>query len=301
MSSTRRGLGRGLDALITADSSRPPDRTGGVLEVPVHVIAPNPLQPRQGVDSEALKELAESIREHGVIQPLIVVRCAEEGREDGKEYQLVAGERRWRAAQLAGLTAVPVLVKEATSQQQLEWALVENLQRADLNPLETANAYHLLMKEFKLTQEQVADQVGKSRTAVANSLRLLRLPDELKVAILSGEISEGHARALQGLPTSGAQVAGLATVRRRSLSVRQTEELVRRTLARVGKSAREREGEEDISQAWKLETQALEGRFRTALGTKVALTRSARGGKLIVSFYSEEELQHIYELIVGEE
>ena len=301
MSSTRRGLGRGLNALITADSSSLPDRAGGMLEVPVNVIAANPLQPRQGVDSGSLDELADSIREHGLIQPLVVVRCAEEGGEDGKEYQLIAGERRWRAAQLAGLTTVPVIVKEATSRQQLEWALVENLQRADLNPLETANAYHVLIEDFKLTQEQVADQVGKSRAAVANSLRLLRLPDELKVAILSGEISEGHARALQGLPTADAQVAGLATVRRRSLSVRQTEELVRRTVARVGKGTLEREGEDEISQAWKLETQALEGRFRAALGTKVALTRSARGGKLIVSFYSEEELQQIYELIVGEE
>jgi len=301
MSTTRRGLGRGLNALITADASGPPDRTRGLLEVPVGVIAPNPLQPRQGVDTGALNELADSIREHGLIQPLVVVRCAEEGGADGKEYQLIAGERRWRAAQLAGLATVSVIVREATSRQQLEWALVENLQRADLNPLETANAYRELMEGFKLTQEQVADQVGKSRTAVANSLRLLRLPDELKVAILSGEISEGHARALQGLPTADAQVAGLATVRRRSLSVRQTEELVRRTLARVGKSAQEREGEENISQAWKLETQALEERFRAALGTKVALTRSARGGKLVVNFYSEEELQQIYELIVGQE
>jgi ParB family chromosome partitioning protein len=272
-----------------------------VQELPVHVIAPNPLQPRQGVDPESLKELADSIREHGLIQPLVVIRLAEEDAESGKEYQLVAGERRWRAAQLAGLSVVPVLVKEATSRQQLEWALVENLQRADLNPLETANAYRVLMEEFKLTQRQVAEQVGKSRTAVANSLRLLRLPDELKVAILSGEISEGHARALQGLPTAETQVAGLATVRRRSLSVRQTEELVRRTLARTEGSSQKATAEEDVSQAWKLETQALEGRFRAALGTKVSLSRSARGGKLVVSFYSEEELQRIYELIVGEE
>jgi len=301
MSTTRRGLGRGLSALITADSSSLLGRAEGMLAVPVNAIAPNPLQPRQNVDTGALQELADSIREHGLIQPLVVLRCTEEGGEDAKEYQLIAGERRWRAARLAGLATVPVIVKEATSRQQLEWALVENLQRADLNPLETANAYHVLMEEFKLTQEQVADQVGKSRAAVANRLRLLRLPDELKVAILSGDISEGHARALQGLPTAEAQVAGLATVRRRSLSVRQTEELVRRALARAAKGAPEREDEEDIAQAWKLETQALEERFRAALGTKVALSRSARGGKLIVSFYSEEELQQIYELIVGEE
>lgn len=300
MPTTKRGLGRGLGALIPTEPSEVPDQTGGVLEVSVEAIAPNPLQPRQSMDAEALTELADSIREHGLIQPLIVTRDVEEDGE-GTEYQLVTGERRWRAAQMAGLSNVPVIIKEATSRQKLEWALVENLQRTDLNPLEAANAYRMLMVEFGLTQEQVAEEVGKSRTAVANALRLLRLPKEIKTAILAGKISEGHARALLGLPTPQAQLAALAAVQRRNLSVRQTEELVRRTLERAEKEAQGARGEEDaLEEAWKIETQALEEHFRTALGTKVALTRSKRGGKLVIRFYSEEELQRIYELVVGE-
>ncbi len=300
MPTTKRGLGRGLGALIPAEPSEVPDQTGGVLEVPVEAIAPNPLQPRQSMDAEALTELADSIREHGLIQPLIVTRDVEEDGE-GTEYQLVAGERRWRAAQMAGLSNVPVIIKEATSRQKLAWALVENLQRTDLNPLEAANAYRMLMIEFGLTQEQVAEEVGKSRTAVANALRLLRLPKEIKSAILARKISEGHARALLGLPTPQAQLAALAAVQRRNLSVRQTEELVRRTLERAEKESQgAREEDDALDEAWKIETQALEEHFRTALGTKVALTRSKRGGKLVIRFYSEEELQRIYELVVGE-
>jgi len=300
MPTTKRGLGRGLGALIPAKPSEVPDQTGGVLEVSVEAIAPNPLQPRQAMDAESLTELTDSIREHGLIQPLIVTRDVEEDGE-GTEYQLVTGERRWRAAQMAGLSNVPVIVKEATSRQKLAWALVENLQRTDLNPLEAANAYRMLMIEFGLTQEQVAEEVGKSRTAVANVLRLLRLPKEIKSAILARKISEGHARALLGLPTPQAQLAALAAVQRRNLSVRQTEELVRRTLERAEKESQgAREEEDALEEAWKIETQALEEQFRTALGTKVALTRSKRGGKLVIRFYSEEELQRIYELVVGE-
>ncbi len=300
MPTTKRGLGRGLGALIPTEPSEVPGQTGGVLEVPVEAIAPNPLQPRQSMDAEALTELADSIREHGLIQPLIVTRDVEEDGE-GTEYQLVTGERRWRAAQMAGLSNIPVIIKEATSRQKLAWALVENLQRTDLNPLEAANAYRMLMIEFGLTQEQVAEEVGKSRTAVANTLRLLRLPKEIKSAILARKISEGHARALLGLPTPQAQLAALAAVQRRNLSVRQTEELVRRTLERAEKESQGARDEEDaFEEAWKIETQALEEHFRIALGTKVALTRSKQGGKLVIRFYSEEELQRIYELVVGE-
>lgn len=299
MSTTRRGLGRGLEALLSSEPPPGPERQDEVLRVDVAAIGPNPQQPRQAWDEAALADLATSIREHGLIQPLIVTRSGRTEGGDGGivEYELVAGERRWRAAKQVGLTTVPVIVKEATSRQRLEWALVENLQRTDLNPLEEANAYRVLMAEFGLTQEQVADQVGKSRVAVANSLRLLRLPEEIKAAIVAGEISEGHARALQGLPSAEAQLAALVTVKRRSLSVRQTEELVRRALARADKNADQ--GKVSIAEAWQIETQALEERFRNALGTKVALTRSKRGGKLVVSFYSEEELQRIYDLIVG--
>ena len=300
MSTTKRGLGRGLGALISAEERDPLDSSGGMFEVPLDAIAPNPHQPRQAIDGDTLRELADSIREHGVIQPLVVTRSVE-GDGEGRNYQLIAGERRLRAAGVAGLSSIPVIVREATSQQQLEWALVENLQRADLNPLETAGAYRMLMDEFGLTHEQVAEEVGKSRSAVTNALRLLRLPDEIKAVMLSGQISEGHARALQGLSTPDAQLMALVTVLRRSLSVRQTEELVRRTLAHLEKEGQQKDGEEAIREAWEIETQALEERFRNVLGTKVSLARSKRGGKLVIQFYSEEELQRIYELIVGEE
>jgi len=298
MPPTKRGLGRGLGALIPpSEPPETPEKASGVLEVPMGAISPNPLQPRQIMDTEGLRELADSIREHGLIQPLIVTRIT--GPAGGTEYQLVTGERRWRAAQMAGKSTIPVIVKEATSREMLEWALVENLQRTDLNPLEEANAYRTLMIEFGLTQEQVAEEVGKSRTAVANALRLLRLPREIKTALLAGEISEGHARALLGLPTPEAQLAALATVQRRTLSVRQTEEMVRRTLTRV--EQKQTVDVDTAEEAWKIEVQALEDRFRAALGTKVNLTRSRRGGKLVIRFYSEEELQRIYDLIVGQE
>jgi ParB family chromosome partitioning protein len=272
-----------LEALIPGAQ----EVTGGVLQVPVGAIRPNPMQPRSGMDAEALQELAASILEHGLIQPLIVTQLGPD------HYQLIAGERRWQAAKLAGLASVPVIVKEATPQQVLELALVENIQRADLNPLEEAAAFQQLVDEFGLTQEQVAERVGKSRVSVTNTLRLLRLPEEVRAALASGEIHEGHARALLGLGTPEAQSSALAVVTRRALSVRQTEELVRRLTA-AAPVARTRP-------ALPPETAALEERFRKSLGTKVNLYRSRKGaGRLVVHFYSEEELQSIYEAIVGE-
>jgi len=279
----RRGLGRGLEALIPTAEEQP----GGVLQVPVGAIRPNPMQPRSGMDAEALQELANSILEHGLIQPLIVTQLGPEN------YQLIAGERRWQAAKLAGLAAVPVIVKEATPQQALELALVENIQRADLNPLEEAAAFQQLVDDFGMTQERVAERVGKSRVTVTNTLRLLRLPGEVREALGSGEIHEGHARALLGLPTPEAQTAALKVVTKRALSVRQTEELVRRLTA-AAPVVRPKPAPPP-------ETAALEERFRQSLGTKVNLFRSRKGaGRLVIHFYSEEELQAIYDAIVGE-
>jgi ParB family chromosome partitioning protein len=280
--SKRRGLGKGLEALIPVAE----EPAGGITQAPVSTISPNPMQPRTALDPEALEELAASIREHGLIQPLIVT-------EQGPErYQIIAGERRWQAARLAGLATVPVIVKEATPQQLLELALVENIQRADLNPLEEASAYRQLVDEFELTQEQVADRVGKSRVSVTNTLRLLRLPAEVKQALADGTIREGHARALLALPTAEAQVAALATVVNKALSVRQTEELVRRLLAEPPA----KKPETRVSP----ETQALEEEFRDTLGTKVNLYRNRKGrGRLVIHFYSEEELQSIHDMIVG--
>jgi ParB family chromosome partitioning protein len=280
--SRRRGLGKGLEALIPVAE----EPTGGVAQAPVAAITPNPMQPRAALEPEALAELAASIREHGLIQPLIVTQQGPE------RYQLIAGERRWQAARMAGLATVPVMVKEATPQQVLELALVENIQRADLNPLEEASAFRQLVDEFGLTQEQVAERVGKSRVAVTNTLRLLRLPAAVQQALADGTIHEGHARAMLALPTSEAQVAALKTVTAKALSVRQTEELVRRLLAEPPPKRPERPANP--------ETEALEEEFRETLGTKVNLYRSRKGrGRLVIHFYSEEELQAIYDVIIG--
>ncbi|MCR4408224.1 MAG: ParB/RepB/Spo0J family partition protein [Anaerolineae bacterium] len=281
----KRGLGKGLEALIPVSAG---ERPAGLIEVSVDDIAPNPLQPRQKLDPDSLAELAASIREHGLIQPLIVSSTVP-GTADAP-YQLIAGERRLEAARLAGLSTVPVIVKEATPQQMLALALVENIQRADLNPLEEASAYRQLMDEFGMTQEQVAEQVGKSRVAVANTVRLLRLPAAVKSALADGQISEGHARALLGLDHEEAQLRALKTVVKQQLNVRQTEELVRRMLAGPPPHP---------ERTTSPETEALERRFRERLGTKVRLFRSKRGGKLVIHFYSEEELQAIYDVIVG--
>jgi ParB family chromosome partitioning protein len=286
MNKPRRALGRGLDALIPAAESR-----AGATEIPIAQVSPNPHQPRQTITEESLAELAASIREHGVIQPLVVTQV-------GNEYQLIAGERRWRAAQLAGLVTVPAIIKETTPQQMLELALVENVQRADLNPLEEASAYRQLMDEFGLTQEEVAERVGKSRTAVANTVRLLRLPDDLKEALATGRISEGHARALLSLPTARLQRQALATIEKRGLNVRQTEDLVRQMQAELEESADEKAVREPPLSPQ--DRDAVE-KFQARLGTKVNLVRGKKGGRLVIHFYSEEELQAIYEAIVGHE
>jgi ParB family chromosome partitioning protein len=282
MARQKRGLGRGLEALIPAPSTEV--RTG-LIEVEVERIEPNPRQPRHSMDPQALQELADSIREHGMIQPLIVT-------EAGEGYQLIAGERRWAAARIAGLSKVPVIVKEATPREMLELALVENLQRTDLNPLEAAGAYRQLVDDFGLTQGEVAARVGKNRATVANTLRLLQLPDQVKRVLAEGRITEGHARALLSLETPEDQLNAMGTILRRGLSVRQAEEMVRRLVAPAKPKARD--------EAASPETQALESQFREALGTKVQLYRSKRGGRLVIHFYSEEELQGLYELIVGE-
>jgi ParB family chromosome partitioning protein len=282
VSKSRRALGRGLDALIPAAESRE-----GAAEIPVAHVSPNPKQPRQAISQESLTELAASIREYGVIQPLVVTQV-------GDEYQLIAGERRWRAAQLAGLATVPAIIKETTPQQMLELALVENIQRADLNPLEEASAYRQLIDEFGLTQEQVAERVAKSRTAVANTVRLLRLPDDLREELATGRISEGHARALLALSSLRLQRQALEIVERRGLNVRQTEALVRELQAEPKPATPEVE-------ALSPQDRDAVDRFQTRLGTKVHLVRGKKGGRLVIHFYSEEELQAIYEAIVGDE
>lgn len=279
----KHGLGRGLGALIPTEQPE-----GAISEAPTDSIVPNPYQPRQAIAPESLAELADSIREHGLLQPLLVSALPPEAGRP--RYQLIAGERRLEACKAAGLTTVPVIVKEASSREMLALALVENLQRADLNPLEEAAAYRQLMDEFGLTQEEVAKQVGKSRVAVANAVRLLKLPALVKEALAEGRVSEGHARALLPLGEEQ-QKAVLSQIVQHGLNVRQAEELVRRLLSRAGK--------EEAQKRPSAETQALEGQLRSALGTKVNLYRGKKGGRMVIYFYSEEELESIYRTITG--
>ncbi|MEX1253955.1 MAG: ParB/RepB/Spo0J family partition protein [Dehalococcoidia bacterium] len=278
-----RGLGRGLGALIPAGA-------GAVDEVDVDLVTPNPHQPRVTMSDESIQELAESIRAHGVIQPLLVSFSEVDG-----VYQLIAGERRLRAARLAGLRRVPVVVKEAASRELLELALVENLQREDLSPLEEAQAYRRLADEFGLTQEEIAGRVGKSRTAVANTVRLLGLSDEMKASLASGEISEGHARALLGIDDEESRGKAWREVVSRGMTVRGAEEIARRP-GGAGRAPRRASRLPDPDNA------ALEGRLRAALGTKVELRRSARGrGRLVLHFYSDEELDALVARLSNDE
>jgi ParB family chromosome partitioning protein len=285
MNKKRSGLGKGLGALLPAT-----DVATGLTDVSTGSIAPNPHQPRAGLDEAALRELAESIRAHGMIQPLVVMRSGDNA------YTLIAGERRWRAAQLIGLETVPVVIKDVAPQQMLELALIENVQRADLNPLEEAQAYRQLIDEFGLTQEQVAQRVGKSRVAVANTVRLLKLPDSIQKRLADASLSEGHARALLMLSDTTHMQRLVSQIVSGGLSVRQVEELVRRLNA--GKPPVKKSKVVDAVSA---NTRSLEDKMRRALGTKVNLYRSSRGGKVVIHFYSEDELDAIYRRIAQEE
>jgi ParB family chromosome partitioning protein len=273
-----RGLGRGLGALI-------PRTTIGLREVPVGDIRPNPWQPRTHFDQQDLEDLAQSIREHGVLQPVLVSQ-----QPDGS-FQLITGERRWRAVQLAGMPTVPAMVKEATPQASLEMALVENIQRRDLNPLEEAHAYRQLLDEHGLTQDRLAQRIGKSRVAVTNTLRLLNLPEGVRQALADGSITEGHARAILMCTGEAQRLRLLARALEQHLSVRDTEALARELNApAVTATTEAAPPDPDIER--------LEDAFRQALGTRVRLLRGRRGGRLVITFFSDEELQGIYELIV---
>jgi len=292
----RGGLGRGLESLIPSGPERPTPASDGAsngipLEVPIEAIAPNPWQPRVHLDRQRLEDLAHSIRTHGVMQPLVVTNADEPGR-----YTLIAGERRWRAAGIAGLATVPIVVKDVAPQAMLELAIVENVVRADLSPLEEAAAYKQLIEDFGLTQADVADRVGRSRVSITNTLRLLNAPERVREALAAEQITEGHTRAMLGLGSAADQLAVLDIVLEKGLSVRQTEDLVRRWLAGVPvtKQAHVERDADEIR---------LESRLRDALGTKVALKRGsgASGGTITIQYYSDEQLQSLYDRLVGEE
>ncbi len=277
------GLGRGLEALIPGGEMT--DKSG-VDQIPVEQIQPNPRQPRSQFNESELQELAGSIREHGIIQPLILTRG---GTAD--QYVLIAGERRLMAARLAGLQSVPALVREAGELQRLELALIENVQRSDLNALEEAEAYRQLADDFSLSHEEIAQKVGKSRAAVTNTLRLLKLPVGVQKALLAGEISAGHARALLGLSTPQAQSAVLGSILKRHLSVRQTEELVEKLKGERKESPARPPAEPQVL--------ALQERLQDALGTRVDLVRRSKGWTMTIHSYSDEELNAILEKILG--
>jgi ParB family chromosome partitioning protein len=275
------GLGRGLGALIP--------RGGGhasAVEILISRISSNPYQPRKRFSPEDLASLRASIAAHGVLQPILVSETA-------TGYQLVAGERRLRAAQAAGLDRIPAVIRQLVDRDQLELALVENLQREDLDPIETADAYQTLIKRFGLSQDDVANRVGRARSTVANTIRLLELAPEVQGAVADGRLSEGHGRALGGLPAEH-QSRVLDSVIGQDLSVRQTEELVRRLREpkpTVDESAPVRKTDPDLER--------VEEDLRRALGTKVSLARSRRGGRIVIEYYSDEDLGRLYERLTG--
>jgi ParB family chromosome partitioning protein len=274
------GLGRGLAALIPQRTADP-----GPTEVPLARIRPNPLQPRRRMGEAELEALAASIAEHGVLLPILVTQTL-----DG--YQIVAGERRFRAAQLAGLERIPVVIRQVADRDQLELALVENLQREDLNPLEEAHAFRQLIDDFGMTQEDVAARVGRARSTVANTLRLLDLNERVQALVVEGHLSEGHARAIGGLaPEQQSRVADV--VMERELSTRETEELVRRLREPRPEKVAAAEKPHDA------DLERVEEDLRRSLGTKVTLARSRKGGRIIIEYYSDEELGQLYERLTG--
>ncbi len=284
----RPALGKGLSALIP--DAPEPVRTG-TMEVDVDLLSPNDHQPRLTMDDARLEELAQSIKANGIIQPILV-------RRDGAAYRIIAGERRWRAAQRAGLQRVPVIVRDVSpgDKQLLELALIENLQRENLNPVDEALAYQRLAEEFSLTQDQIAAAVGKDRSSVANFMRLLKLPEEIRGDLAAGVLSTGHARALLPLSDAAAQRNAAREVISRGLSVRETEALAKRLLAKgpATPAATSAEIPKDVH------TRAAEDRLRFALGTKVRIVRKGKAGRIEVDFTSEAELNRIYEYMTSQ-
>lgn len=283
----RTGLGRGLDVLLGGQpaAATPGTTQPGMTEIPLDKIAPSSQQPRVQFDREGIEQLAASIRRHGVLQPIVVSR-------KGDGYELVAGHRRVLASRVAEKTTIPAVVREEV-RDRLELALVENLQRTDLNAIETARAYKLLMETYDLTQEQLADRVGKSRSHVANMLRTLSAPQPLQDAVLDGKISEGHLRALLPLPLSEA-LAALGQIVAKELSVRDAEALVRKMVHPTGRRGRARaralRGDPDLAQ--------VTNELRAALGTKVEVLRRRKGGRIQIDFYSDEDFERLYELFI---
>ena len=279
----QRGLGRGLGALIDDFSAQ--ETQGAISTLPLQKIEPNPNQPRKQFDEEHLETLADSIREHGLLQPLAV-------RDMGGYYQIIAGERRWRACRLAELQEVPVVIIEADDKKVMELAMIENLQRQDLNPMEEAEGYQTLIRDFDMSQEQVAERVGKSRPAVANALRLLNLQGELRDMVIEGKLSAGHARALLGLPTEKLQKSAAQKILSLQLSVRQTESMCKKMLADL-KAEEEKPAPLTVNYVGECEKLLTK-----QLGRKVKIVNGKRKGRFELEFYGQDDLQVLYETLL---
>jgi ParB family chromosome partitioning protein len=278
MADKRPALGRGLSALIPEAPVAAP-AAERALEVDLDLLRPNPAQPRTTIDDTRIEELARSIKANGVIQPIVVRRA-------GHGYEIIAGERRWRASQRAGLLKVPVVVRDVPDDRLLAFALIENIQREDLNPIEEAQAYRRLSEEYHLTQEQIAEAVGKDRSSIANFIRLLKLPREVRENLSAGSLSMGHARALLALSDENGQLRLSREIISRNLSVRETEALAKKE---VEPSAPRPEPERDVH------TRAAEEKLRFALGTRVRIVRKGKGGRIEIDFLNEDELHRVYE------
>ena len=283
---SKRALGKGLDALI----ARAPDVPEGGLELSIGEIDPNIDQPRKNFDPQALQELADSIREKGIIQPIVV-------EPHGERYQIIAGERRFRAAKLAGLDKVPAIVRHYSADERLQISLIENIQRENLNPIEEATAYHTLLKQMGLRQEDLAQQVGKSRSAVANSLRLLTLPQEFKDALVGGTLSTGHARALLSVVNPADRDVLYRRIAEDEISVRAAEDLADR-LNMGGRSSSIKS--EKVGKTSSPEIQSVEQRLMEVLGTKIKLNGSLVKGKIEISYFSKEDLERLFDLLAGD-
>lgn len=280
-----RGLGKGLGALLESVDMISDEIKGSIMELKLNDISPNAEQPRKQFDQEKLEELASSIRENGIIQPIIVCKSQ-------VGYKIVAGERRWRAARLAGLTVVPAIVRELTDLQVLQHALIENIQRQDLNPLEEADALDKLIKEHHMTQEKLASIVGRSRPAIANTLRLLNLPEQIKKYVMNEDLSAGHARAL--LPLSeNLQHRAAEMVMSRELSVRETEKLVKKLQVEKKDPVKD----EPISEAYRLSIRDVEQKLTSHLGTKVRLKDHQGKGSIVIDYYSGDDLERLLDLL----
>lgn len=298
MAPRKEALGRGLSAILESNEERlasvhPPERAGQISEINISLVQPNPFQPRKNFDEETLGELADSIRQFGVIQP-VAVRTAEHG------YELISGERRLRAAQLAGLERIPAYVREADADSMLQMAIVENIQRENLNPIEEALAYRRLMEECNMTHEEVARSVAKSRSAVTNMLRLLRLPPVVQTGLRDGEVSVGHARVLINITDKKTQIALFEAIKAKGLSVREVERRARENRqAKTTTTRKQSQRKASLSRRDALQLEKYKSELRNRFGTRVGIRPQEHGGRIEIEYYSGEDLERILELLAG--